>query len=123
MSVTVEGLNFAADSLLSYWRSPAATDGLVAGGGLPFARINHVRATEGGGAAEILQRQDAQKGSAALRQYVDSVVADFQASWTPEQYLAENTRQWEGLHEQLLQQLPPLRHGRRERMAGLLGRT
>ena len=53
-------------------------------------RINLVKTIDGGGPAELGLATDFDAVTRMLRNYVDSVVADFQDSWTPEQYLAAN---------------------------------
>ena len=46
-------------------------------------------------------KEDEEGGPKHLHTYVKSVVNDFQTSWKPEQYLANNMEQWNQLHLQL----------------------
>ena len=94
----VHNVNFAADNISRYWRSPACMDKKVGGAMLPRARLNKIKSTEGGGVAGLALEEDGPDGPKHLHSYVATVVNDFQASFKPEQYLAHNQNQWGELH-------------------------
>ena len=92
----VNGINFTADS-----RSTASS-------GAPSAAAGNAGADED-------QPCDSQRDEgrhdritrdagfvAALRSHVDGVIGDAQSSWTPEEYMEENARQWEELNNHML---------------------
>ena len=86
----VHQMNFSAMQLVKYWKDPSGTHERLATRMGANPRVNHVKTIDGGGPAELGLAVEWDEVTQMLRTYVDSVVAGFQSSWTPEEYLAAN---------------------------------
>ena len=89
-TVQIHQLNFTAAQVVGYWQRPESTNVRLASRTDTTYRINHVKTTDGGGAVELGLHESAQRVTETLRSYLQSVVDDFQSSWTPNEYLAAN---------------------------------
>jgi 3-oxoacyl-(acyl-carrier-protein) synthase len=94
----LNGINFAVKQIIWSWQQQPAD--AMRSMQHPRVRINHINASE---ASEALMRAVAEDPHlhAMLMEHVCGTTDDTHASWTPEEYLDCNQRQWDALGQQL----------------------
>lgn len=93
----VNAINFTAASFVASLHMPS-------GSGLhPRVRLNHMTASESTGSLLQVVTKDPEV-HAFLKAHVNAIADDCQNSWSPEEYLESNMRQWDELNRQLLRE-------------------
>ena len=108
----VNAVNYTADALVYFWRQAALLPAHDLGSQV---RINGVTASET--KAGLMASLSDPAAMSMLRSHVDGLVSDTQSSWRPEEYLLENTRQWDELNTHLLAIVTLSQESRRERFS------
>jgi len=95
----VNATNFSAKVIAQSWKDFAFYDELQRLP-LPIKQMNKLTAAEQGQALTVMVG-NVSKFAEMISEHMETVQADFAASWSPQSYLAFNRQQWGEIHQQL----------------------